>query len=134
MRKSIMAGLTLCAALAIAGHRVQAQEAQAQEAQAQEAQAQEAQAKEAQAKEAKAKEAKAKEAQTANDKHRRTAERGRDTRRGHEARQGAAPRLAEQPTTQFRIPAHPAVRDCVHVMFPQCARGYEGLNDGSFGR
>jgi hypothetical protein len=34
--------------------------------------------------------------------------------------------------TQFRIPAHPLVWDCVHVMFPQCTRGYDGLNDGSF--
>jgi hypothetical protein len=23
--------------------------------------------------------------------------------------------------TQFRIPAHPLVRDCVHVTFPQCS-------------
>jgi hypothetical protein len=34
--------------------------------------------------------------------------------------------------TQFRIPAHPLVWDCVHVTFPQCSRGYDGLNDGSF--
>ena len=34
--------------------------------------------------------------------------------------------------TQFRIPAHPLVWDCVHVHFPQCTRGYDGLNDGSF--
>ena len=34
--------------------------------------------------------------------------------------------------TQFRIPAHPLVYDCVHVSFPQCSRGYDGLNDGSF--
>jgi len=34
--------------------------------------------------------------------------------------------------TQFRIPAHPLVRDCVHVVFPQCSRGLDGLNDGSF--
>jgi hypothetical protein len=34
----------------------------------------------------------------------------------------------------FRIPAHPVVRDCVHVMFPQCGRGYDGLNDGQFNR
>jgi hypothetical protein len=32
--------------------------------------------------------------------------------------------------TQFRIPAHPLVLDCVHVTFPQCTEG--GLNDGSF--
>jgi hypothetical protein len=38
------------------------------------------------------------------------------------------------PVTQFRIPANPIVRDCVHVMFPQCGRGYDGLNDGTFGR
>ena len=36
---------------------------------------------------------------------------------------------AEIPT-QFRIPAHPLVLDCVHVTFPQCTQG--GLNDGSF--
>jgi hypothetical protein len=40
------------------------------------------------------------------------------------ARQGYA--------TQFRIPANPRVWDCVHVMFPQCSRGFDGLNDGSF--
>lgn len=34
--------------------------------------------------------------------------------------------------TQFRIPAHPLVYDCVHVTFPQCGRGLDGLNDGSF--
>ena len=38
---------------------------------------------------------------------------------------------AEIPT-QFRIPAHPLVYDCVHVAFPQCSRGLGGLNDGSF--
>jgi hypothetical protein len=38
------------------------------------------------------------------------------------------------PEPEFRIPAHPVVRDCVHVFFPQCSRGYEGLNDGTFGR
>ena len=38
---------------------------------------------------------------------------------------------AEFPT-QFRIPAHPLVYDCVHVSFPQCSRGLDGLNDGSF--
>lgn len=34
--------------------------------------------------------------------------------------------------TQFRIPAHPLVWDCVHVVFPQCSRGFDGLNDGSY--
>jgi hypothetical protein len=34
--------------------------------------------------------------------------------------------------TLFRIPAYPLVYDCVHVAFPQCSRGYNGLNDGSF--
>jgi hypothetical protein len=34
--------------------------------------------------------------------------------------------------TRFRIPAHPLVWDCVHVLFPQCGRGFDGLNDGSF--
>jgi hypothetical protein len=44
--------------------------------------------------------------------------------------------IAETPpaTTQFRIPANPVVRDCVHVFFPQCGRGYDGLNDGTFNR
>jgi hypothetical protein len=41
-------------------------------------------------------------------------------------------RTAETGTTLFRIPAHPVVRDCVHVFFPQCGRGYDGLNDGTF--
>jgi hypothetical protein len=36
------------------------------------------------------------------------------------------------PPTQFRIPAQPLVRDCVHVVFPQCDRGLDGLNDGTF--
>jgi hypothetical protein len=40
-------------------------------------------------------------------------------------------RPAEFPT-QFRIPAQPLVYDCVHVSFPQCSRGLDGLNDGSF--
>jgi hypothetical protein len=35
-------------------------------------------------------------------------------------------------STQFRVPAHPLVYDCVHVAFPQCSRGPDGLNDGSF--
>jgi hypothetical protein len=35
-------------------------------------------------------------------------------------------------STQFRVPAHPLIYDCVHVAFPQCARGLNGLNDGSF--
>jgi len=34
--------------------------------------------------------------------------------------------------TSFRMPAHPLVWDCVHVVFPQCSRGFDGLNDGSF--
>jgi hypothetical protein len=37
-----------------------------------------------------------------------------------------------QPATSLRTPANPIVRDCVHVVFPQCSfRG--GLNDGTFG-
>jgi hypothetical protein len=103
MRKSIIAGLTLWAALALAGQQAQAQQAQD------------------------ANVANAKNDKAANDKHARAAHRAR------EARQAAAPRLAQQPS-QFRIPAQPIVRDCVHVMFPQCARGYEGLNDGTWGR
>jgi hypothetical protein len=54
--------------------------------------------------------------------------------RSHEARKHA--RVVETPAPEpfFRIPTHPVVRDCVHVMFPQCARGYEPLNDGTRGR
>jgi hypothetical protein len=54
--------------------------------------------------------------------------------RSHQVRK--PPRVAETPppTPYFRIPAHPEVWDCVHVMFPQCTRGYEPLNDGTRGR
>jgi hypothetical protein len=52
--------------------------------------------------------------------------------RSHEVRK--PPRIAEAPEPRFRIPSHPAVWDCVHVMFPQCSRGYEPLNDGTRGR
>jgi hypothetical protein len=42
-------------------------------------------------------------------------------------------RAAEtQPPTYLRIPANPVIRDCVHVMFPQCS-GRGGLNDGAYG-
>jgi hypothetical protein len=41
-------------------------------------------------------------------------------------------RVVETPEPQSRnIPAHPIVRDCVHIMFPQCSRD-GGLNDGTF--
>jgi hypothetical protein len=41
--------------------------------------------------------------------------------------------VVEAPQPQYlRIPAHPIIRDCTHVLFPQCSfRG--GLNDGEFG-
>jgi hypothetical protein len=58
----------------------------------------------------------------------------------HRAQAQKPPRTAETrtaataPAPLFRIPAHPVVRDCVHVMFPQCSRGYDGLNDGTYGR
>jgi hypothetical protein len=57
------------------------------------------------------------------------------TARGH-APHKQARQAAETPpvAAPFRIPAHPVVRDCVHVMFPQCGRGYDGLNDGQFNR
>jgi hypothetical protein len=51
----------------------------------------------------------------------------------HRHTMAKAARPAESPT-QFRIPAHPLVYDCVHVAFPQCSRGLGGLNDGSFVR
>jgi hypothetical protein len=39
--------------------------------------------------------------------------------------------VASEPQS-FRIPAHPIIRDCIRVQFPQCTRG-SGLNDGTFG-
>jgi hypothetical protein len=42
--------------------------------------------------------------------------------------------VAETPNPSFRIPAHPVIRDCIHVSFPQCGRGYDALNDGTFGK
>jgi hypothetical protein len=51
--------------------------------------------------------------------------------RAHYGRQ--AQQVVERPAPYFRTPAYPAVRDCVHVSFPQCgARGYHPLNDGVF--
>jgi hypothetical protein len=54
--------------------------------------------------------------------------------RAHAQKQVRQAEETPPPVTQFRIPAHPIIRDCVHVMFPQCARGYDGLNDGQFNR
>ncbi len=54
-----------------------------------------------------------------------------DTAHKHPIAKAETGRPAEFPT-QFRIPAHPLVYDCVHVAFPQCSRGLDGLNDGSF--
>jgi hypothetical protein len=54
-----------------------------------------------------------------------------DTPHKHAIPKAEVARPAEAPT-QFRIPAHPLVYDCVHVAFPQCSRGFDGLNDGSF--
>lgn len=34
--------------------------------------------------------------------------------------------------TAFRLPQQPLIWDCVHVVFPQCDRGFDGLNDGSY--
>ena len=67
------------------------------------------------------------------DKHPiRSAENGRrDPNNGTQLTQQSVTSKRPYPT-QFRIPAHPLVRDCVHVVFPQCSRGYGGLNDGSF--
>ncbi len=39
--------------------------------------------------------------------------------------------VVEAPAQPLRIPANPVVRDCTHVMFPQCSRR-GGLNDGTF--
>ena len=82
MRKSIIAGLTLCAALTVIAAQAQAT----------------------------------------------------DEKDGTRVHHHKAKRVAETPAPAqtFRIPEHPVVRDCVHVMFPQCARGYDGLNDGQF--
>jgi hypothetical protein len=83
MRKSIIAGLTLCAALAFAG------------------------------------EALADSTAPVNQSHKR---------HKHPTRVV----VETQPPTSLRTPANPIVRDCVHVVFPQCSfRG--GLNDGTFG-
>jgi hypothetical protein len=86
MRKSIIAGMTLCAALAVVAGQARAVDYKD----------------------------------------------GTPSHRGHDGRK--AHRVAEtpEPAPPFRIPAHPIVRDCVHVMFPQCSRGYDGLNDGTF--
>ncbi len=54
-----------------------------------------------------------------------------DTANKHPIAKAETARPAEFPT-QFRIPAHSLVYDCVHVSFPQCGRGLDGLNDGSF--
>lgn len=54
-----------------------------------------------------------------------------DTARKHPVAKAEAGRPVEYPT-QFRVPPHPLVYDCVHVAFPQCSRGLDGLNDGSF--
>jgi len=86
MRKSVIAGLTLCAALAVVAGQAQAD----------------------------------------NDRHGAPA-----VKRVHDGHKQAR-QMPEMPETQFRIPAHPIIRDCVHVMFPQCSRGFDGLNDGSF--
>jgi hypothetical protein len=85
MRKSIIAGLTLCAALAFAGQSL----------------------------------AEGTGSTTpVNQSHKR---------HKHASRVAETP-----PPVSLRIPANPVVRDCVHVMFPQCSfRG--GLNDGTFG-
>ena len=102
MRKSIVAGLALVAALAVAG-QVRAEDGGKS---------------------------------TAEDAGKNTTEKVQKVhkttthRRHHEAVNRAD--VAPPANTQFRIPAQPVVRDCVHVMFPQCARGFDGLNDGVF--
>ena len=54
-----------------------------------------------------------------------------DTANRHPITKAETGRPAEFPT-QFRLPPHPLVYDCVHITFPQCSRGFDGLNDGSF--
>ena len=54
-----------------------------------------------------------------------------DTAHKHPIARAETGRRVEYPT-QFRVPPHPLVYDCVHVAFPQCSRGVDGLNDGSF--
>jgi hypothetical protein len=54
-----------------------------------------------------------------------------DTALRHSISKAETARSAEV-STQFRVPAHPLIHDCVHVAFPQCSRGPDGLNDGSF--
>lgn len=55
-------------------------------------------------------------------------------RQARDAHRQQPSRVVETPKPLFRIPAHPVVRDCVHVFFPQCGRGFDGLNDGTFGK
>jgi hypothetical protein len=59
--------------------------------------------------------------------------------RRHDAHK--ALRVGETSASPFRIPAHPVVRDCAHVMFPQCSPrggmnplddGPDRLNDGTY--
>jgi hypothetical protein len=57
----------------------------------------------------------------------------RDSKPVRHARKPAARVVEEAPKAElFRIPAHPVIRDCVHVYFPQCS-GRGGFNDGTFG-
>ena len=85
MRKSIIAGLTLCAALAFAGQAL------------------------------------------AYDKGSAT-----PVNQHHKRHQSSNRVVETQPPTYLRIPANPVIRDCVHVMFPQCSLR-SGLNDGVYG-
>lgn len=85
MRKSIIAGLTLCAAFALA------EQAQAYD----------------------------KGSTTPVNQH-------------HKRHQSSNRVVETQSPTYLRVPANPVIRDCVHVMFPQCSRR-GGLNDGEFG-
>jgi hypothetical protein len=91
MRKSIIAGLTLCAALAFAG------QAQAEGDEG--------------------------GASSANRGH-----------HGHKHHSRLARTRSNQTpeTSSFQIPANPVIRDCVHIVFPQCSRR-GGLDDGEYG-
>jgi hypothetical protein len=55
----------------------------------------------------------------------RPLERSRHAARPPERERSRSPRTSRQaePAHEFHAPAQPAIRDCVHVTFPQCGRG-----------
>ena len=56
----------------------------------------------------------------------------KDSKPVHSRRKQPSRVVGTPESRSLRIPAQPIIRDCVHVMFPQCSRR-DGLNDGTFG-